>query len=221
MHHDESAEHRTPRIEVPGAYLRPPTDAELAVLASRAATPDAVLPAAQTHFVKWIDGRTPEQIEQQRIARVRSNRDLAAGPGWTLDLAVFVGDEPVGLQSVSGFEQWPDRRIIGTTSWLTAPFQGRGLGTRTRAAVLELAFVHLHAEAAKSWALAENISSARVSAKLGYRIIDTHVLVEDGRELTEQVHELAREDWLGSAVRQQIAPVVTGVDAFARRLDRT
>ncbi|MDF2584736.1 MAG: hypothetical protein K0R33_3379, partial [Mycobacterium sp.] len=134
------------RIALDGAELAAPTDAQLAELARHAATPGAVLPADQTHFVKWIDGRTPQEIERQRIARVHSNRDLAKRPGWTLDLAVLVDGAPVGLQSVSGFEQWPHQRIVGTTSWLIAPFQGRGLGIRARAAVLELAFGLLDAE---------------------------------------------------------------------------
>ena len=206
------------RIAVDGAELAAPSDAQLAELARHAATPGAVLPTDQTHFVKWIDGRTPQQIERQRIARVQSNRDLTSRPGWTLDLAVLVDGVPVGLQSVSGFEQWPQRRVVGTTSWLTAPFQGRGLGTRARAAVLELAFAHLDAEAAKSWALEENTASTTVSTTLGYRFVDSHVLVEDGRELIEHVYELRREDWLGSAARRRIAPVITGADALVRQL---
>lgn len=206
------------RIALDGADMAAPTDAQLAELARHAATPEAVLPADQTHFVKWIDGRTPREIERQRIARVQSNRDLGTRPGWTLDLAVLVDGAPVGLQSVSGFEQWPRRRVVGTTSWLIAPFQGRGLGTLARAAVLELAFVHLDAEAAKSWALEENTASTAVSTTLGYRFVDSHILVENGRELTEHVYELRREDWLGSDVRRRYAPVITGADALVRAL---
>jgi RimJ/RimL family protein N-acetyltransferase len=206
------------RIVMDGAVMAAPTDAQLAELARYAATPAAVLPADQTHFVKWIDGRTPQEIERQRIARVQSNRDLTRRPGWTLDLAVLVDGAPVGLQSVSGFEQWPQRRTVGTTSWLIAPFQGRGLGTRARAAVLDLAFVHLDAGAAKSWALEDNTASLTVSTSLGYRFVDSHVLVEDGRELTEHVYELRREDWLTSAARRRYTPVITGVDALVRQL---
>lgn len=206
------------RIAVDGVELAAPTDPQLAELARHAATPGAVLPADQTHFVKWIDGRTPAEIERQRIARVQANRDLTTRPGWTLDLAVFVDGAPVGLQSMSGFEQWPQRRVVGTTSWLIAPFQGRGLGTRARAAVLELAFAQLDAEAAKSWALEENTASTSVSTTLGYRFVDSHVLVEHGRELTEHVYEVGREDWLSSTARRRYAPVITGADALVRQL---
>jgi RimJ/RimL family protein N-acetyltransferase len=203
------------RIMIEGAQLVVPTDDQLTVLARYAGEPEAVLPVEQSHFVKWMNGRTPAEIERQRIARVRSNRDLAARPGWTLDLAVLVDGEPVGIQSLSGFEHWPHRRIVGTTSWLIASFQRRGLGTRARAAVLELAFAHLDAEAAKSWALEENVASTSVSRNLGYRLIERHVLVEDGRELPEQVFELGRDDWLSSAVRSRYLPTFTGIDALA------
>ena len=202
------------RITVADVRLTVPTDAQLAVLARQAATPEAVLPATQTHYVKWIDGRTPELIEQQRIARVRANRDLNAGPGWTLDLAVSVDGQLVGLQSISGLQQWPHRRAVGTTSWLIAPFQRRGVGTAARAGVLELAFTHLCADTAKSWALDENIASAAVSRKLGYRLVGTETVVEHGRHLTEQVYELPATRWLGSQVRQRLAPVITGAEAL-------
>jgi len=198
------------RIDIDGAHLEPPTDPQVEILALRAAQPGAVLPLADSHFVKWLHGRTPEDIEQQRAERIRSNRDLTDRPGWTLDLAVIVDDEPVGLQSVSGFDQWPHRRIIGTTSWLFAPYQRGGLGTRCRAAILELAFAHLGAEAAKSWALEENRGSIAVSTNLGYQQIDRHVIVENGRELTELVYEITSERWLTSPPRHRYTPVIIG-----------
>ncbi|MGW0160322.1 GNAT family N-acetyltransferase [Mycobacterium sp. NPDC003323] len=211
-------ERSTLRIAVRDVELAAPTDTQLAVLARYAATPEAVLPAAHTHFVKWIDGRTPTEIEQQRIARVRSNRDLSAGPGWTLDLAVLVDGRPVGLQSISGFEQWPRHRVVGTTSWLIASHQRRGLGTAARAAVLEFAFAHLRAASARSWALDENVASAAVSTRLGYRMVGSESFVENGRPLTELIYELSADDWLDSPVRRALAPTITGAGALVSLL---
>ena len=208
----------TLRITVADAELVAPTDAQLAVLARHAATPGAVLPAGRTHYVKWIDGRTPDVIERQRIARVQANRDLTEGPGWTLDLAVLVDGRPVGLQSISGFAQWPRHRVVGTTSWLIAEFQRRGLGTAARAGALELAFAHLRAETAKSWVLVENIASAAVSTRLGYRPIGSETFDEHGRQLTEVVYELAARDWLAGPARRRLAPVVTGAEPLVQLL---
>jgi RimJ/RimL family protein N-acetyltransferase len=131
------------RIAIEGACLQTLTHAQLSVLALRAAEPNAVLPPANSHFVTWIHDRTPEEITHQWIELVRSNRDLTKRPGWTLDLAVMVSGQPVGMQSLSGFDRWPHHRIVGTTSWLLAPFQRRYLGTCSRAAVLELALAYL------------------------------------------------------------------------------
>ena len=207
-------------IEVDGACLQPPTDDQLSVLAQRAAEPGAVLPAENSHFVTWIQGRTPEEIAQQRIARVRANRDLSSRPGWTLDLAVMVAGQPVGLQSLSGFDQWPRHRVVGTTSWLLASFQGRGIGTCSRAAVLELAFTHLRAESAKSWVLDANRASVAVSIKLGYHLIDRHDITEHGCRYTEGVYQLERDVWLKSPVRRQYFPAITGVEPLIELLDR-
>ena len=206
------------QISVEGAHLEPPTDRQLEMLAKRASRRDAVLPQSELHFVKWLEGRTPSEIEQQRIHRVQSNRDLSVHRGWTLDLAVIVDDEPVGLQSLSGLEQWPQRRIVGTTSWLLAPFQRRGLGTRIRAAVLELAFAHLSAESAKTWALIENGASNAVSTKLGYRQVDRDVITENGRELVERVYQIDKGDWLQSAARHRYTSAISGAEPLVTLL---
>lgn len=202
-----------------GAYLQPPTDDDLVLLARRAAEPGAVLPAAEMHFVTWIAGRTPQDIAQRLVSRVQANRDLTRRPGWTLDLAVMVEGQPVGLQSMSGFDQWPHHRVVGTASWLLAAFQGGGIGTRARAAVLELAFAHLHAESAKSWVLDENRASIGVTTKLGYRLIDRHHVTEHGSRYAEGVYQLNRDVWLKSPVRRRYLAAITGVERLVHLLD--
>lgn len=206
------------RVDVEGARLQVPTDSQLESLARRAAQPEAILPRGDEHFVVWLKGRTPEEVQRGRVDRVRSNRDLTRRPGWTLDLAVVVDGEPVGLQSLSGFDQWPARRIVGTTSWLLREFQGRGLGTRCRAAILELAFAHLGAESAKSWVLRDNHASVAVSTRLGYRHVATNQLDEHGLALTEFVYQLDAPQWLDSVPRRDVAPAVTGAGGLVALL---
>ena len=201
------------QIEYASACLEAPADEQISMLAQRAAEPEAILPERDSHFVTWIQGRTPDRISDERVARLRANRDLTRRPGWALDLAVMVRDEqePVGLQSLSGFDQWPRRRIVGTTSWLLASYQGNGLGTRCRAAVLELAFTYLDAEAAKfvgSWVLEQNVASVAVSTRLGYRLIDHHDIIDDGRRYTELVYQLDRQAWLESGQNSTMVSMV-------------
>jgi hypothetical protein len=110
------------------AYLAPPTDDALVELPQRAAEPDAVLPAARSHFVMWIQDRTRREIEQQHIARVQANRDLTRRPGWTIDLAVIVEGKPAAC-----------RVFPGSTNGRTAASweQRHGCLLRFRAAALE------------------------------------------------------------------------------------
>jgi RimJ/RimL family protein N-acetyltransferase len=197
-------------IDFEGGCLRYPTDEQLWILARSASEPDAVLTGETSHFVTWIQNRTADEIAEQRIAKVRSNRDLSKRPGWTLDFAVMVSDQPIGMQTLSGFDGWPRSRTTTTTSWLLAPFQGRGLGIRSRAAVLELAFSYLMADSAKSWALEDNRASIAISTKLGYDLVDRHDISENGKRYTEHVYQLDRDAWLQSEIRSRYIPTITG-----------
>lgn len=84
---------------------------------------------------------------------------------WTLNLLVYFEGRPIGSQTVHG-EAFAATRSVGTGSWLGQDFQRRGLGTEMRAAVLELAFRGLGAEAATSGAIVGNEASRRVSERL-------------------------------------------------------
>ena len=151
--------------------LHLPDDEELERLADLAARPEGVLPAEQEHLVSWLADQTPLQIRRELIATTRKHRDLDARSGWTLDLAVEVGDELVGMQSLAGFHRWPMVRNVGTSSWLVRDAQHRGIGTQARCAVLDLAFGRLKAAAAFSWSLPANAASTAVSARLGYHLV--------------------------------------------------
>lgn len=59
-----------------------------------------------------------------------------------------------------------------------------------------------------------------MSAKLGYHLIDHHVITEYGSPYTEGVYQLGRDIWLESPIRRQHLPVITGVDALIELLDR-
>ncbi len=96
---------------------------------------------------------------------------------WTLDLVVGHDGVIVGTQGLSG-RDFAIRREVSTGSWVGQKYQGRGIGTEMRAAVLYLAFEGLAAQSATSGAYADNAASLAVSRKLGYRDdgIDWHVV---------------------------------------------
>jgi RimJ/RimL family protein N-acetyltransferase len=86
---------------------------------------------------------------------------------WALPFAVVLDGEPIGVQQVTA-EQFPVLRTFGTGSWVARRYQGLGIGTEMRAAVLQFGFVALDAEVAITGAYAYNTGSLRVSQKLGY-----------------------------------------------------
>jgi GNAT superfamily N-acetyltransferase len=173
-----------------------------------------------------VAGRSEALPDPERFAQAQRRQVGVTG----FDV---IGRHPVGLVPnpdvagsgcipVEGRPGWSSRRsgVRGTTSWLLAPFQGHGIGTCSRAAVLELAFTHLRAESAKSWVLDDNRASVAVSTKLGYRLIDRHDITEHGCRFTEGVYQLERDVWLESPVRRQHLPAITGVERLVELLDR-
>lgn len=152
---------RTPRLE-----LRLPGLAELDDLAQLSA--DGVHDPSWTPFlVPWTDLPPAERARSVMQYHWRSLADWTP-QDWSLNLAVFLDGVVVGTQGLSG----RDFAIVGevsTGSWLGQRYQGQGIGTEMRAAVLHLAFAGLDAESAISGAIVGNAASAAVSAKLGYQ----------------------------------------------------
>jgi len=175
---------RTPRLE-----LRLPTGPELEEL--REVALGGIHPPDFMPFtVAWTDdpelGNFVEYHELQR---------KTWSPGaWHLELGVWLEGELAGVQALesTGFAE---TRTVGTGSWLGTPFQGRGVGTEMRTAVLELAFRGLGAVAARSGAVDGNAASLAVSEKLGYRIINRGTVAPRGVEIGHADVELRREDW--------------------------
>ena len=152
---------RTPRLE-----LRLATVAELRELAG-VARAGIHAPGEMPFKVPWTD-RTGEPGFEDAFVRFHQ----AAVDGWridrwTLNLVAFVDGRPIGSQALDA-ERFDHTRTVGTGSWLGRPWQGAGLGTEMRAAVLQLAFGVLGARTAKSGALLGNGQSLAVSRKLGY-----------------------------------------------------
>ena len=175
---------RTPRLE-----LRLPTEEELVEL-FRVAEGGIHPPNEMPFYVPWTDDlRLDAFLEFHRDAWSTWHPDK-----WTLNLIAFLDGRPIGSQGI-GAESFAEKREVETGSWLGAQYQGQGLGTEQRAAVLELAFSGLGAAAAVSGSFVHNVKSQRVSERLGYRMTGTRTVVSRGEPVEHLDYRLDRGDW--------------------------
>jgi len=114
---------------------------------------------------------------------------------WGVDFLVWERGALADAMGISA-ENFAADRTVTTGSWLGATYQGRGIGTEMRVAVLELAFRGLGAVAATSGFLEGNRPSARVSEKLGY--VETGIGEISPRGVPVPHHDLRleRRDWV-------------------------
>ncbi|GAB3569820.1 GNAT family protein [Amycolatopsis endophytica] len=180
---------RTPRLE-----LRLPDSDELSALAGLAA--DGVHdPGVQPFIVTWTD-QEPELVARSVVQYFWRRLGGWTPRDWGLDLAVFRDGEVVGQQTVNG-RDLAITREVHTGSWIGRRYQGQGIGTEMRAAVLHLAFEALGADEAVSGAFEDNAASLAVSRKLGYRPDGTARHVVRGKLAIERRLRLTREAWRG------------------------
>lgn len=173
---------RTPRLE-----LRLGTDSELRAL-GRVALAGIHDPDTMPFETPWTDDVTEETVTAFHRAQL-----AAFAPGaWSLPLVVFHRGQPVGIQSVAA-ERFAETRRVSTGSWLGKDWQGQGLGTEMRAAVLHLAFGGLAARVALSGAIQGNPPSLAVSRKLGYEVVGSHLVSPRGAPVEHTDLELRAE----------------------------
>ncbi|MFE7595288.1 GNAT family N-acetyltransferase [Kitasatospora sp. NPDC057512] len=200
------------RVSSPRLELRLPTEDELAEVADVAAR--GVHPPEERPFLTpW--GELPPAERARHVVQLHWRRlGRWSAQDWALNLVAFHEGRPVGIQDMRATE-FGVRREIVSGSWLGLEFQGRGLGTEMRAAMLHLAFAELGARSARSLSFADNHSSLAVSRRLGYRGdgIDRDVL--DGRVVVSERLRLTPEAW---AEHARTPVTVTGLDAGCRAL---
>jgi RimJ/RimL family protein N-acetyltransferase len=151
---------RTKRLE-----LTPVTDADIDELVS-VAQRGVHDPDAQPFANLWTD-RQGSDFEYRFAQYFWAQRARWSVASWVLPFAVRYRGRLIGVQQIQA-DGFPVLRTVSTASWLGRPFQGAGIGTEMRAAVLSFGFEALGAEAAISGAYAYNLGSIRVSEKLGY-----------------------------------------------------
>jgi RimJ/RimL family protein N-acetyltransferase len=106
--------------------------------------------------------------EAQSVLRhVWRARAELAPRNWRLTFAVETDGELVGQQDLKAVD-FPQRRIVETSSWLGEPFRGKGIAKAMRAMVLQLAFQCFGARAAESDSAEGNDAALGVTRSLGY-----------------------------------------------------
>lgn len=178
---------RTPRLE-----LRLPTLNELDALA-QVSTEGVHDPRLMPFNVPWTDLPPAERARSVMQFHWRLLTDWLPND-WKLQLAVFLNGQVVGTQGINATD-FAILREVNTHSWLGRRYQGQGIGTEMRAAVLDLAFAGLGTESAVTGALTDNAASNGVSRKLGYEpngIVRTRVRDTLGYE---QRFKLNRDRW--------------------------
>ena len=153
------------RVRTPDLELRWPSLADLDALGGLAA--EGVHDAGVQPFtVPWTDA--PPASRARSVLQYHWSQWGSWQPtDWTLDLVAVRAGTIVGSQGLSGAD-FAVRREVSTGSWVGRRFQGQGIGTQMRAAVLHLAFEGLGAQSATSGAYQDNRASLAVSRKLGY-----------------------------------------------------
>jgi RimJ/RimL family protein N-acetyltransferase len=178
---------RTPRLE-----LRWPSLADLDEVVTLAAA-GVHDPRVQPFSAAWTDVAAGE-LPARSLRFFWSQWASWQPEDWAISFAVVHQGAIVGIQGLAASD-FAIRREVHTGSWIGRDHQGRGIGTEMRAAVLSLAFDHLHAEYARSTAHCDNAPSLGVSRKLGYTADGIDRLVVRGQTITAQRLRLDRATW--------------------------
>ena len=165
------------RIVTPRLVLRLPTDVELCELADLAVA--GIHPDDEMPFLTPWSRQAPDELRAGVLRWHWQQRASWTLDRWSLELAVWEGDQLVGSQSIAA-DGFAVRRTVTSGSWLGRAHQGRGIGTEMRRAVLHLAFAGLGAQRAETSAFVDNPASQRVTERLGYRADGTAVADREG-----------------------------------------
>ncbi|MBT0993471.1 GNAT family N-acetyltransferase [Cellulomonas sp. DKR-3] len=141
----------------------------------------------------WTRG-TPDEVARSVLQYQWKLRSTFGPEAWALELAVLRDGEVLGIQGMYT-EKFTLTRSGETGSWLGLRYQGQGVGTRMRLAVLHLLFEGLDAQRATTSAFADNGPSNAVTRRLGYRENGTDTAVREDAPVVSRRYVLERADW--------------------------
>jgi RimJ/RimL family protein N-acetyltransferase len=206
------------RITTPRLDLRYPDDDLLMALADLAA--QGIHDADAMPFsIPWTRSA---DLERQSLQHYWLRRATLTPDDWSIPLVVFEGGELVGVQELLA-QKFPVVRTVQSGSWLGRRFQGSGIGTEMRAAVLHLAFAGLDAQRAETGAWHDNAASQAVTRKLGYEPNGSGVLDREGTATRMLRFALTRERWeqtrRDDIVLHEVEPVAALLGLRCRSVD--
>jgi RimJ/RimL family protein N-acetyltransferase len=143
--------------------------------------------------VPWTR-QEPDALRREYLRHHWSKRALLTPDDWSLQLAVVLDGEVVGVQDTFA-KDFPVTRSFETGSWLGRRFQGKGTGPEMRAAVLHLGFAGLGAQLAHTGCWEDNPRSEAVTRKLGYEPNGWSIGNRDGKAVRTDRFLLTRDRW--------------------------
>ena len=187
--------------------LRLPTDDDLLDL--MALVREGIHPPDEMPFaVPWSTLPSPA-FERGYLAYHWANRSTWSPESWELGVGAMFEGRLIGMQGLHA-RDFASKRTVATGSWLGRAYQGRGLGTEMRAAILAFAFDGLGALVAETEAFLDNHQSSGVSRALGYEENGRGGLAPQGVLRETQRYRMTAERW-----RSRPRPPITieGLDA--------
>lgn len=199
---------RTPRLE-----LRPDDDEGLLELveATYAGIHD---PGWMPFGVPWTEAPRKE-LGRNSMQFYWSQRASLTASQWVVNFLVRLDGKVIGNQGISA-RDFAIKREVQTGSWIGKAFQGQGIGTEMRVAVLQFAFDHIEALTARSDAWSDNAASLGVSQRLGYEPDGMEFQVRGGARDTMQRLVLTAERF--AQYRPKWTVAVEGLTGECREL---
>ena len=124
-------------------------------------------------------------------ARMRSELEPER---WSLEFAARLDHTLIGVQSLTS-DGFGTTQSAESGSWLGQAWQGKGIGTLNRIAILTLAFDGLGAQEVTTSAWADNTASNAVTRKLGYEPNGEERLDREGLVTVQKRFRMSREMW--------------------------
>lgn len=196
-------------VRSPRLVLRWPKDDDLVALAELAAA-GAHDPDEMPFLTPWTRG-SPGEVSQRALQYHWQRRADWTLENWSWNPVVVVDGQIVGSQAC-GATDFGVRRTVATGSWLGRAYQGQGIGTEMRRAVLHFAFAGLGAWRAETGAFEDNQASLNVTKRLGYQANGDAIHEVEGRRRRELRFVIDAATWAANRGDEDPAIEIDGLE---------